>query len=194
MTQDRQPPAQAHENAPVPEADYGELDRARGQISLRFTRRLAHPPAKVWRALTEEEHLAAWFPATIDGELAAGAKLSFGFRDVDIPPVEGQMLACDPPSLLEMAWGDNETLRFELAADGAGTLLQFTASFTELGKVARDAAGWHSCLDLLVCKVDGQAPPWRSRERWRQVHPVYVERFGPEAATIGPPAGVEGTF
>jgi hypothetical protein len=26
--------------------------------------------------------------------------------------------------------------------------------------------------------------------RWSQVHPHYVESFGPEAATIGPPEGV----
>src|SRR2546423_670092 len=82
------------------------------------------PPAGVWRALTEEQHLAAWFPTTIDGERAAGAKLSFAMREMEMPPMEGQMLAFDPPSLLELAWGE-ETLRFELAADGAGTLLRF---------------------------------------------------------------------
>jgi hypothetical protein len=27
--------------------------------------------------------------------------------------------------------------------------------------------------------------------RWREVHDVYVERLGPEAATIGPPEGFE---
>ncbi len=26
-------------------------------------------------------------------------------------------------------------------------------------------------------------------ERWREVHPRYVERFGPEASTNGPPEG-----
>jgi hypothetical protein len=25
---------------------------------------------------------------------------------------------------------------------------------------------------------------------WAEVHPRYVERFGPEAATIGPPEGI----
>jgi uncharacterized protein YndB with AHSA1/START domain len=167
-------------------ADYGELDLAGDQIKVRFARRLAHPPAKVWRALTEDQHLAAWFPTTIDGERAAGAKLSFAFREMEIPPMEGQMLAFDPPAVLEMVWGD-ETLRFELAADGAGTLLRFTASFAELGKVARDAAGWHSSLDLLACEVSGQPSSSGADEVWRRVHPVYVQRFGPEASTIGPP-------
>ena len=26
-------------------------------------------------------------------------------------------------------------------------------------------------------------------QRWRQVHPSHVSQYGPEAATIGPPAG-----
>lgn len=136
-------------------SEYGELDRSGGRATLRFTRRLAHPPAKVWRALTEPEHLAAWFPTTIDGERAAGAKLSFAFRDMDMPALDGEMLVCDPPSLLELIWSD-ERLRFELTPDGDGTLLRFTASFDELGRAARDGAGWHACLDLMACDLSGQ--------------------------------------
>jgi uncharacterized protein YndB with AHSA1/START domain len=167
-------------------SEYGELDRSDGRATVRFTRRLPHAPAKVWRALTEPEHLEAWFPTTIDGERVAGAKLSFAFRDLDIPPVDGQMLAYEPPELLELMWSD-ELLRFELSPDGDGTLLRFTASFDELGRAARDGAGWHACLDLLAVDLSGEAAPWGPGDRWRQVHPGYVERFGPEAATIGPP-------
>jgi uncharacterized protein YndB with AHSA1/START domain len=174
-------------DAEIAEADFGELERAGDQATLRFTRRLSHPPAKVWRALTEPDHLAGWFPTTIDGELAAGAKLSFAFpKELAIPPMDGEMLAFDPPSLMEMRWGD-ETLRFELSPDGAGTLLRFSAVFDELGKAARDGAGWHDCLDRLTFELAGQSAPWGPSERWRVVHPRYVERFGPEASTIGPP-------
>jgi hypothetical protein len=108
--------------------------------------------------------------------------------------MDGEMLAYEPPSLLALTWAD-ETLRFELAPDGAGTVLSFTASFDELGKAARDAAGWHSCLDLLGWDLTGHAPPWRPEDRWRLVHRGYVERFGPEASVLGPPPsyGREGT-
>jgi hypothetical protein len=58
--------------------------------------------------------------------------------------------------------------------------------FDEIGKAARDAAGWHACLDALEAHLDGE--PLDSMERWQAVHPGYVERFGPEAATLGPPA------
>jgi hypothetical protein len=57
----------------------------------------------------------------------------------------------------------------------------------DVGKAARDAAGWHARLDLLAYELDGEQPPWTPVQRWRQVHESYVERFGPQAATIGPP-------
>jgi uncharacterized protein YndB with AHSA1/START domain len=166
--------------------DYGTLERGDGTVTLRYARRLAHPAEKVWRALTEAQHLAAWFPTTIEGGFTAGATLRFGFREVPMPEMEGRILACDPPKLLEFTWGD-ETLRFELSPDAGGTLLGFTATFAETGKAARDAAGWHVCLDQLGCALDGRPAEWSSDERWRLVHPHYVTDFGPDAATIGPP-------
>ncbi|HXM54050.1 MAG TPA: SRPBCC family protein [Candidatus Dormibacteraeota bacterium] len=166
----------------------GQLEQAADRWRLRFTRRLPHPPEKVWRALTEAEHLAAWFPTDIEGERASGAPLRFVFREGEGPTIDGRMLACDPPSLLELQWGDDETLRFELRPDGEGTVLTFVNTIDQVGKAARDAAGWHACLDLLACRLSGEPAPWAPGERWRQVHPAYVREFGPEAATIGPPA------
>ena len=49
--------------------------------------------------------------------------------------------------------------------------------------------GWHACLDLLAHEVGGTTAPWTSAERWGEIHSAYVDRFGPEAATIGPPGG-----
>jgi uncharacterized protein YndB with AHSA1/START domain len=169
----------------------GQLEQRDGRWRLRFTRRLAHPPEKVWRALTEPEHLAAWFPTTIEGERAAGAPLRFAFPNGEAPPIDGEMLAWDPPSLLELRWGGGETLRFELRRDGDGCVLTFMDTFDEVGKAARDAAGWHACLDVLAHHLEGDAPPWTPGQRWQEVHSGYVDRFGPEAATIGPPAGKE---
>jgi uncharacterized protein YndB with AHSA1/START domain len=166
---------------------YGHLESVDNRWQLQFTRRLPHPPQKVWRALTEPDDLAAWFPSAIEGERAAGAPLRFVFRHNEGPSTDGQMLAYDPPSLLEFRWGE-ETLRFELQPDGDGTLLRFLNTFDGLGKAARDAAGWHSCLDQLAYHLGGETPPWSARERWQQVHPTYVEQLGPAAATIGPPA------
>lgn len=36
--------------------------------ALEFVRRLAHPMERVWRALTEREHLLSWMPCDIIGD------------------------------------------------------------------------------------------------------------------------------
>lgn len=166
--------------------EHGHLEHRDGRLVLRFTRRLAHPPDKVWRALTEPEHLAAWFPTTIEGERALGAPLRFGFREMEAAPFGGEMLAYEPPSLMELRWGD-EILRFELRGDGDGSVLVFTDTFDEIGKAARDGAGWHSSLDLLGYEAGGQDAPWSAADRWSQLRDAYIERFGRDASTIGPP-------
>ena len=56
------------------------------------------------------------------------------------------------------------------------------------GKAARDGAGWHEYLDRLVSELDG-TPQRPVGELWVEVHPRYVTQLGPDAATIGPPAG-----
>ena len=109
------------------------------------------------------------------------------FRNGEGPSVDGQMIRYDPPSVLEFRWGNDETLRFDLRPDGEGTTLTFVNTFDEVGKAARDAAGWHSCLDLLGHHLAGQQAPWTPSERWQQVHRSYVERFGPDASSVGPP-------
>jgi len=167
------------------DAELGTLTRQGDRWMLTFTRRLAHPREKVWRAVTEPEHLAAWYPQEIVGERRAGAPLRFVSSAGD--GFDGQMLVFDPPEVMEFTWG-TDRLRIELRADGAGTLLTLTDTFDEHGKAARDGAGWHECLDRLVSDLD-ETPQRPMGELWVEVHPRYVTQLGPDAATIGPPAG-----
>jgi len=170
----------------VEDDEFGTLERAGEMSVLRYRRRLAHPQNKVWRALTEDAHLAGWFPTTMEGPRSAGAPLHFSFRESEGEPFDGEMLAFEPPSLMELRWAD-DILRFELEPDGPGCVLRLTVTFPEHGKAARDGAGWHVCLEQLAHVCDGTEPSWRPPDRWRVVHRGYVERLGPEAAAIGPP-------
>jgi uncharacterized protein YndB with AHSA1/START domain len=170
----------------VDEQMYGSLERGE-HPTLRYERRLPHPPEKVWLALTEDAHLAAWFPTTIDGDRAVGASLRFRFEHVDgIDAMEGQMLTYEPPSLLEFTWGP-DLLRFELAPDAGGTALTFTVVLEELGKATRDGTGWHQCLDSLERGLAGDPMRPDDADRWRELREVYAGRFGPDASTLGPP-------
>jgi uncharacterized protein YndB with AHSA1/START domain len=170
--------------------DFGTLHQlADGRWQLRFTRILPHPRAKVWRAVTEPQELAHWFPTTIDGEYAAGAPLRFSFRDQDLPSFEGEMLEFRPKSAIEFRWGP-DTIRIELRDAPGGTELTLHDTLEEQGKAARDGAGWHACLDMLASSLQDDSAPGADRGRWAEVHARYVEDFGPEAATIGPPEGM----
>ena len=166
----------------------GRLEQEGGRWRLRFERRLAHPPERVWRAITEPDDLRAWFPFDIEGERAAGAPLRFVFREGEGDPFEGRMVDVDAGRALELEWGGGERLRLEVRPDGDGSVLTLLNTFDEQGKAARDGAGWHACLDALAEHLDGAAAPERPEERWARLHDAYRERFGPAASTIGPPA------
>jgi uncharacterized protein YndB with AHSA1/START domain len=171
----------------IRDLDYGQLTTDGEHAVVTYYREFPHPPEQVWRALTEDQHLEAWFPTTIEGERKQGAHLTFRHRDIDLPPMEGEIRAFDPPTLLELTWGP-DTLRFELEPDGNGTALTFKATMPELGKAARDSAGWHACLANLAYELDGVKAP---DSHWRATHRLYQERFGPEASTVGVPKEVE---
>jgi uncharacterized protein YndB with AHSA1/START domain len=170
---------------------YGTLEQGRdGRWQLRFARRLPHAQDKVWRAITEPDHLAAWFPTTIEGDRAAGARLRFSFPGGVAEPIDGVMLAYDPMSLLELQWGP-DIVRIELEPISEGTLLTLLDTLEERGKGARDGAGWHTCLDALAAHLDGAQQARHEMGRWKEVNQHYVNAFGPEAAAIGPPEGFE---
>ena len=99
--------------------------------------------------------------------------------------MHGEMITYQPHSVLELKWGE-DVLRFELEPDEGGCVLRLLDTFDELGRAARDAAGWHVCLDVLERHLAGADPPDQGRA-WKGVHAKYVEALGSEAATIGPP-------
>ena len=169
--------------------ELGTLER-HGDVSvLRYERHLRHPRERVWRAITEDAEVAAWFPTTIEGPRRAGAPLRFSFRQGEAEAFDGEMLAFDPPTLMELRWAD-DVLRFELEPEpdesgtGTGCILRLTVTFAEFGKAARDAAGWHVCLERLSASCDDAAPP--GPDRWKELFRTYGELFGPEASAIGP--------
>ena len=98
------------------------------RYTVRFERRLAHSPEKVWRALTERELLQRWFPSDVEGDWTTGAKLRFTFESGESEPIEGEVLTVEPPRLLEFRWGDS-ILRYELTADEGGCRLVFSETF-----------------------------------------------------------------
>jgi uncharacterized protein YndB with AHSA1/START domain len=162
----------------------GRLDAVEQGWQLVFRRHLEHSPERVWRAITEPDELAAWFPDRVSGSWQVGEALTFASAQAGT--FTGRVLVCDPPRVLSYTWG-TDVLRFEIEPEGTGCVLTLLDTLTPLGKGARDAAGWHVCLDSLAAHLDRRPLQADAGERWTAIHPHYVSAFGPEATTIGPP-------
>ena len=154
---------------------HGTYDTIDGRPALRFERRLNHPVDAVWRAITEPEQLQRWFPSTVSGEMRAGGRLSFSFEEHDVPDMEGEVTDVEPQRRLAFYWGDDH-LRFELEPNGDACVLRFTALLDARDKAARDAAGWHTCLDRLEGVVD--------QADWQHLYAQYEARGFPSGAPI----------
>jgi uncharacterized protein YndB with AHSA1/START domain len=158
----------------------GTILREGDQIGLRYERRLAHPPEKVWRALTESEHIRHWLPTDIIGERAAGASIELPFwpehverYGIEKPVLHGEIRAWEPPSLFEWTW-ETDVLRWELGAVEGGTLLVFTTWLSDpdpTGAVGV-SAGYHVCLDVLEELLDTGAVGVRLIDREDAVAPL----------------------
>jgi uncharacterized protein YndB with AHSA1/START domain len=147
-----------------------------GKAAVRFERRLSHPPERVWRAITDPEELAAWFPDTIEGEFGPDAEIRFPkFVEMDLPSV-GKVTEFDPPRLLVYTWGPS-TLRFELEPDGDGCRLVFTDTVPR-EETAKNAAGWEVCLGDLEAALAGEQTETVDPDRWSDLHERYAAEFG----------------
>jgi uncharacterized protein YndB with AHSA1/START domain len=147
--------------------DAGTVERGDDGYVVRFERQLHHPREKVWRAITESDHLAHWMPCDIVGERRAGASIELPFWPAHVerygiatPTLSGSIVVWDPPSVFEW-WWSTDRLRWELEEVDGGTRLRFTTWLGPDGKgAANTAAGYHVCLDNLVTLLDtGTAPP-----------------------------------
>jgi uncharacterized protein YndB with AHSA1/START domain len=164
--------------------DTETLDTTGRRSVLRLERRLAHPPAKVWRAVTEPEHLSAWFPSNVEiPELTVGGKVRFVFAGDEAPPDEGTITQVDEPRTFAFTWGDNE-LRIELtpaAVDGTdGCTLAFTQVFDDTASAASYAAGWDQCLAALAANLSGESAAPIDIDA---AHESFVAQFGLDQGT-----------
>ncbi len=158
--------------------------------TLFFERRLAHPVEAVWRAVTEPDQLAHWFPCEVEVDLRRGGRMSFVFPEMALADTASTMLGevteLDPPTRFSFLWGDDH-LHFALEPieDGDACLLRFTVELDARDKAARDGAGWHVCLDALERQLagDGAQRPYPP-DRWRDYYEEYQRRGFPVGAVL----------
>ena len=150
--------------------------QADGGWTLRYERTLHHPRTKVWRALTESQHLRHWLPCDIVGDRRAGAAVELPFwpdvverYQIAEPVLQGRIEVWEPPEVFEW-WWDGDRLRWELDEQAEHTRLVFTTCIADPTIGADSAAGYHVCLDRLEGLLDtGRAVPLED-------HPVELQQ------------------
>ena len=102
--------------------------------TVTIEREFAHPPEKVWRALTHPELMAEWLMKN-DFKPVVGHK--FNFRADPVPGWNGvtdcQVLVIDAPRKLSYSWADSGGD----AATGVKTVVTFTLTPTKAGTLLR---------------------------------------------------------
>ena len=165
---------------------YGTYETIDGKPAVRFERRYPHPVNRVWRAVTEPEQLAHWFPNTVEVDLCEGGHMHFTFPGGEMEPIEGAVTTLDPPRRFSFTWGE-EHLHIELEPDGDGCRMRFTHVLSTREQAARDAAGWHVCLDRLeqlLAGAAGEAPGSEPTDEWGEHYEAYQRRGLPAGAPV----------
>jgi uncharacterized protein YndB with AHSA1/START domain len=160
MTTDTQDPAT------LSDAPLGEVTVTGEAMQVVFHRRYRKPVAKVWAALTTPERLADWL-AEAQIEFKPGGAIQLNWNK-GAHTMTGRVVAYDPPHVFAWSWpidGRETVVRFELQADGDGTLLTLTHSGVAAhgGPGPSVRAGWHAHLEGLPDAIEGRATPWSTK-------------------------------
>lgn len=126
-------------------------DAAAATRTLVVEREFAHPPDRVWRALTQSDLLAEWImPNDFRAEVGTGFSMN-----AEWGKVEGEVLAVEPERSLRYSWkgpGLDSVVEWTLAATPVGTHLRMEQTgFRPEDKMAYYGAraGWPRFLKSL---------------------------------------------
>ena len=167
-------------------ASGAHVEKEEGKWTLVLVRDLRHPPAKVWKALTEPEQLREWAPFDSDRSLGRVGTAKLTTVGAPAPMVsESQVKRADAPKVLEFNWGGQD-IRWQLEPMGSGTRLTLWHNI-DRRFIAMGAAGWHICLDVLDRSLAGQ-PVGRivgadamNFGGWQRLHAEYAKQFEQES-------------
>jgi uncharacterized protein YndB with AHSA1/START domain len=168
----------------TPGAAFGaEVQKAGEKWTLVLVRDLRHPPAQVWEALTDPEHLREWAPFDADRSLGSVGTARLSTVGMPTPQVsDTQVKRADAPKVLEFNWGGQD-IRWELQPTAEGTRLTLWHNI-DRGFIAWGAAGWHLCFDVLdrflsdepIGRIVG--PEAMKFGGWQRLVTEYAKQFG----------------
>ena len=124
--------------------------------------RIAVPPEKVWRALTDSDYTTRfWYGAAVRSDWQAGSDYTMTAPDGSVI-IHGRVLEADPPRRLVQTYNSafppfdaeqETTITWELEPDDEGTRLTLTHAGFQAGSVMYETikgkAGWPHIVDSL---------------------------------------------
>jgi len=126
---------------------------------------MAHPPQKIWRALTQGALIKEWL---MDNDFQPVVGHKFNFRSTPNPHWDGiiqsEVLEVEPDKKLSYTWnslGLATVVVFTLIATGTGTLLRMEQSGFRADQNDNYQGanyGWRKFVSLLEKVVGGLAP------------------------------------
>jgi uncharacterized protein YndB with AHSA1/START domain len=155
-----------------------------------FVREFAHPPERVWAALTEADQVGAWAPYTTDRDLSHPGEATLTMIDGDAASeLPATVTRADPPRLLEHTLGE-DVLCWELTPAGDGTELTLRHTVAGADWMPKVAAGWHLCLVVAERLLDGDAiEPIRGQAAlhygWQELNDAYAEALDAQPRASG---------
>ncbi|WP_129787880.1 SRPBCC domain-containing protein [Promicromonospora panici] len=143
-------------------------------FTVRRTIRIAAPVEKVWRAVTEPEHISSWFGRTVLVGDGTGAHGTVAWPDEPAIPIRVEEV--DPPRAISYRWCNDEATEsvpsevdpahstvftFTLEPVVGGTQLTvvetgFETTTDPAGNLESHRLGWDEQLDRLVVALEAQ--------------------------------------
>jgi uncharacterized protein YndB with AHSA1/START domain len=154
-------------------SDLGVITRC---YTVTFERTTRHGPARLWKAITQPDEVAAWMgaPATIDLRPGGDSIIDFAGDDAAL---DGIIVRVEQERRFAYVWGRSYT-EWLIEPDGDGCRYTFVETgLTDRGEHADEeglAAGWHKFLDRFADHLDGQLRDDAEYEaRWHALKPAY---------------------
>lgn len=153
------------------------LTKDGGQVVAVMTRLSEHPPADLWRMLTDPAKLPEWLaPGRIEPRVGGAARLDFADSGTVI---DSQVSAYDEGRLVEYSWSSPgepaRPVRWEIAPEGDGARLTLTLTTPQGEDPGRACAGWEAHLEMLEAALEG-VPIRFPFERFKAARDAYREK------------------
>ncbi len=179
--------ASREDYAPGP-ASGAHVDKNGFNWTLVLVRDISHPPAKVWKALTDPAEIREWAPYDSDRDLGtAGTAMLSTVGTPTAHVTETQIKRADEPTVLEFNWGGQD-LRWELEPLSAGGTRLTLSHNIDRRYISMGAAGWQICLDVLERLLSGH-PIGRMAgsetmkfSGWQRLNAEYARQFGAQTS------------